>query len=365
MKYYQTHFEEYTKAIEEHDMHPELIPVISKIPYSLIHVGNMILFGPSGCGKYSQALRIIQRYSPSKLKYEKRLKVQTDKNSITCRLSDIHYEVDFALLGCNPKSLWHEIFSQIVDIICVKPDKSGIILCKNFHCIHSELMDIFYSYMQQYNTPFSNIDIKFVIITEHISFIHNNIVNACQVISVKRPSKEHYVMSAYKNGPSEVERNRTVPSFLRRIGNLVPVQDNITKMKEYMAPIDLMNIKEVRGFSLVKNADEIPSDIFNVVCSNIIKELEEWDNIKFANFRDIIYDILIYNLDATECFWNVLTHFIREGRINDADVKDILDKSYSFLKHYNNNYRPIYHLESMFIYIIIKLNCIDESIGSM
>jgi hypothetical protein len=33
-------------------------------------------------------------------------------------------------------------------------------------------------------------------------------------------------------------------------------------------------------------------------------------------------------------------------------VNDILKRSFTFLKYYNNNYRPIYHLESMFFYII-------------
>ena len=62
-------------------------------------------------------------------------------------------------LGCNSKILWNEIFMQIVDIISVKSEKIGVVICKNFHMIHGELLEIFYSYIQQYsktNYPINN-----------------------------------------------------------------------------------------------------------------------------------------------------------------------------------------------------------------
>ena len=39
---------------------------------------------------------------------------------------------------------------QIMDSIIAKDNKTGIIVCKNFHCIHNELLEIFYSYMQKF-----------------------------------------------------------------------------------------------------------------------------------------------------------------------------------------------------------------------
>ena len=82
------------------------------------------------------------------------------------KISDIHYEIDMSLLGCNSKLLWHEIYNQIIDSILSKNNKSGIILCKYFHEIHSELLEIFYSYMQSlYN---SSINLKFILITQEL-----------------------------------------------------------------------------------------------------------------------------------------------------------------------------------------------------
>ena len=44
------------------------------------------------------------------------------------------------------------------------------------------------------------------------------------------------------------------------------------------------------------------------------REIENYNSISFTNFRDIIYDILIYNLDAVECLWYILTYFIQNNR---------------------------------------------------
>ena len=38
-------------------------------------------------------------------------------------------------------------------------------------------------------------------------------------------------------------------------------------------------------------------------------------------------------------------------KIQTKDMSEILLKTYNFLKYYNNNYRPIYHLESYLFYL--------------
>jgi hypothetical protein len=39
-----------------------------------------------------------------------------------------------------------------------------------------------------------------------------------------------------------------------------------------------------------------------------------------------------------------------------SNVDLILAKIHTFLKYYNNNYRPIYHLESIFFYMITQIH---------
>jgi hypothetical protein len=370
MKFYETHYEEYLNASENANIHPELEQqVIEKLPKNIRDFGNLIVYGPSGVGKYTQVLRILKKYSPSNLKYDKKIKIQTDKQNYIYRISDIHYEIDMSLLGCNSKIIWFELFQQIVDIISIKTEKCGIIVCKNFHCIHTELLEIFYSYIQQYNHRQSNIQIRYIIISEHISFLPNNILNCCKVVSVKRPNKENYVQIA-KNGLSAnfINTKDTIYTdnkaqaqfhFTQRISNLKKNRLCLSNTQMIMENIDtdtIMNAKEVKSFSLLNHSTDIPSDIFNIICNNIIDEIEHPEKIAFTNFRDVIYDILIYNLDVTECIWYILNHFITKRSLDKKSISEILTKTHSFLKYYNNNYRPIYHLESIFFYIIIKVH---------
>ena len=129
MKYYETTFDEYVSSCEKNNLHEELN---IQLPDKIENVENLIFYGPSGIGKYTQVLKHIKKYSPTQLKYQKKITITTEKQEYIYPISDIHYEIDMALLGCNSKTLWHEIFYQIVDIISIKETKVGFIVCKNF-----------------------------------------------------------------------------------------------------------------------------------------------------------------------------------------------------------------------------------------
>jgi hypothetical protein len=230
------------------------------------------------------------------------------------KISDIHYEVDLSLLGCNSKLLWHEIYVQIIDIISAKTNKNGIIVCKNFQDIHSELLENFYSYMQKNNA--SSIDLKFIIITEEISFIPDNILNCCEIISITRPSKRMY---------NKCLKNKLPQSLLL---------DSITNIK---------NLHVINDTMVLQN--------YKIICDKIIELIKNIEDLKFLKFRDILYDILIYNLDITDCVWYILYILIESGKIKRQDISQVLIKTYSFFQYYNNNYRPIYHLENYLFYI--------------
>ena len=129
MKFHETHFEEYINAF---NLHPKLEKIFNEFPEKLHDLKNLIFYGPSGVGKYTQMLKAIKKYSPSELKYEKKISVTYNKQQYFFKISDIHYEIDMSLLGCSSKLLWHEIYQQIIDIINAKTEKSGIIVCKYF-----------------------------------------------------------------------------------------------------------------------------------------------------------------------------------------------------------------------------------------
>jgi hypothetical protein len=347
MKFYETSTEEYISSMEKYNLHPEWNR--EPFPTCLKTFENMIVYGPIGSGKYTQVLNILKQFSPSELKYEKKITVQSEKQGYCFKISDIHYEIDMAFLGCNSKTLWHDVFFQIVDIVSVKPDKIGIIVCKNFHMIHSELLEIFYSYMQRMPAT----SIKFIIITEHISFIPNNIIQSCAIIPIKKPSKNQLLEMVKKNkSPKE---NST---FIKRIAG----QQKSSSI-DVLSSIDtnmVLNLKEIQSFSLITNPENLPTDIFNIICDQIINEIENIDSIPFTQFRDSLYDIMIYNLDVVECVWYIITYFIQTDRFTGEDTSEVLEKTFSFLQYFNNNYRPIYHLENIMFYIINKLKKYDN-----
>ena len=316
MKFYESHFEEYIVSNQKKNLHPKLEAVFLKnFPDSIQHLKNVIFYGPSGVGKYTQVLRSIKKYSPSELKYEKKLSIVFNKQVYYFKISDIHYEIDMSILGCNSKLLWHDIYQQIIDIISAKPEKNGIIVCKNFHDIHSELLDNFYSYMQ--NNLMTSFNITFFIISEHISFLPDNIIKCCEIIHVPRPSATTY--------------NKCI---------------QITPKRKKLPLSEITNIKNL-------HSDELVMDHYKIITDKILHViLHVEEEFKIVVFRDLLYDILIYNLDINQCVWYIVTTLVLSNKIPQKNVSDVLMNMYKFFKYYNNNYRPIYHLEYFFTYII-------------
>ena len=311
MKYYETHFEEY---IQKESLHPKLEKLYNKFPEKLSNLKNLIFFGPSGVGKYTQMLKTIRKYSQSDLKYEKRISLVYNNQNFFFKISDIHYEVDMSLLGCNSKLLWHDIYMQIVDSISAKTDKSGIIVCKYFNEIHSELLDNFYSYMQKNSS--SSVDLKFILLTEELSFIPDNILNCCEIIHIGRPTKTAY-----------------------------------TKCLALPNKIKLDTISNIKVLNLY-NEDLMLQ--YKIICDKIIYQMVNIKELQFLKFRDILYDIFIYNLDITDCVWYILSSLVDQKKICTEDLSAILLKTYGFFQYYNNNYRPIYHLEN-YLFFLVKI----------
>ena len=180
MKFLDSHFDEYIQSVTDISLHPTITKKLQAFPDNLSLVKNVIFYGPSGVGKYSQVLNCIKQYSNSDLKYEKKLTVTFNKSNYFFKISDIHFEIDMSLLGCNSKLLWNEIYINIIDVLSARVNKSGIILCKNFHLIDNELLEVFYSYMQK--KLINNFTVKFIILTDHLSFINKNILNVSKIL---------------------------------------------------------------------------------------------------------------------------------------------------------------------------------------
>jgi DNA polymerase III delta prime subunit len=318
MKFYESHFEDY---LQNTNLHPKLKNIYDKFPSDINKLKNLIFYGPSGIGKYTQVLSAIKKYSPSELKYEKKISINFNKNIYYFKISDIHYEIDMSLLGCQSKLLWNEIFLQIIEIIYItKRNNTGIIVCKYFEKINNELLEIFYSYMQ--SIPFENLNIKFILITEELSFIPDSILNSCYVIPLERPSKNLY------------QKNLKNQNF---------------KEKNHKDISQINNIKNIKA-----NINFI--EPHKTICHTIINNLINYEEINYIYFRELLYDVFIYNINIFEGIWYILYELVKLKKIKKDNINQIIDKTYRFLQYFNNNYRPIYHLENYLLYLVLEIN---------
>ena len=93
-----------------------------------------------------------------------------------------------------------------------------------------------------------------------------------------------------------------------------------------------------------------------VTCNKILCCMNDYKNMQFPQLRDLCYDIFIYNLDIYECIWYIINFLTNQKKIPDDKISDVLIAAYNFFKYYNNNYRPIYHLENYILYLIRVIN---------
>ena len=354
MKFFEDHFDEYLAAFRRFNLHPTLGALYAKYPAS--KMPNTIFYGPPGVGKYTQALVAIKKYSPSELKYEKRMLITFNKDPVYIKMSDIHFEVNMAMLGCNSKLLWNEIYTQIIDVVAARPSMHGIIMCKNFHNIHGELLDVFYSYIRC-NNP--RIHISFVIVTDNISFISSNIVNCCEIIHVKRPAAASYkrCLASFVTVPEDGSISQRPIAIKSDTLSLIT---NIKSLRSNRISTDHCADKE-------KIPDTAISPAHAIICSRILESVLNPDTIVFLEFRDLLYDILICDIDIYNCIWHILNGILQhikcscDGVVDHRVITDIMTNTYNFLHLYNNNYRPIYHLERFMFMLINHVRTIQQN----
>uniref|UniRef100_A0A6C0KPE9 Uncharacterized protein n=1 Tax=viral metagenome TaxID=1070528 RepID=A0A6C0KPE9_9ZZZZ len=297
---------------------------------------NYIFYGPPCSYKYKNALKLLQHFSPSNLKYEKKLHINLTKSEFYIKISDIHYEIDVENFIYNSKSVWNEIYNIIYNSIASSPIKKGYIVFRNFDKINYDLLDLLYNYMQK--ELFSTLNIKYIIITECVSFIPIKIINICKIINFAKLSKKNIYCLCNKQN-KQFFKKLTVTN-----NNPLDAESIYNKVNNpnIFTHLDISNnIKYIEQHSAICNT------FINLIVSN---------NYNISNIRTLLYDILINHLNSHECFFYIIQSLIINKLINSNKISDLIFNSIFFLKNYNNNYRPIFHLESFTLYLIELIN---------
>lgn len=286
------------KLISEKTIHPTLILPDKKM--------NLIVYGPPGSGKYYQALYYLKQFSPSNLKYESKVSIMYNKEDIFYRISDIHIEIDIELLGCQAKSLWNTIYLFINNMTFLHNEL--FILCKNFHHINDDLYDIFDCYMQK--NYYKETKIHYILITQNISHIHNKILNKCKILHVPKPQK-------------------TVLQQVMKV-----------KYKEYTQLIELKHDKIEYGKNTI-----------NAICQIIIEK-----KTILKDIREKIFDLLTYNISLWKLIHQIIEQLHKAKLLTNDNCLEVYALIFKTMKLYNNNYREIFHLESLVVNLIILIH---------
>ena len=310
-------FDDYVNAKRnELDIHPSVSDINTRL-HSTSRRPNIVYYGPDGVGKYSCALDYIARHSQTSLGYEKRMIVETAKGEVVIKISDAHFEVDIGLLGCNAKQIWNDVIKHIYDVLSLRKERQAFILCKNFQDIHSELLDIFYSYLQ---TATRRMKVSYVILTNSTSFIPRDILKRCIVVGVPRPAKQA----------------ATFFNAARRPGDIV-MTNNLRKWKD--------NISGTQQDLIVRD-----------IVSAITEIQPGKTGFDFISLRDRIYDVNVMGQNPCSVAWGILSTLLAENKIPEGKASEVTDETTRFLELFSNNYRPIYHLERYVYFLATIVN---------
>jgi DNA polymerase III delta prime subunit len=300
-------FSEILEKVNDDNLHTEVTQVMNSLKKE-----HYIFYGPSGVGKYSQALHLLSNFSPSQLSYEKKCNIPIDSSETPMyfKISDIHLEVNMESLGCNAKVAWHKIYEHINDIIAAKKNKVFFVVCHNFHKTHNDLLDIFYSYMSVPCIPgVKNPIINFIVLTTSLSSLPSTIKNNTIHIYFKRPTAIKY-MNIGEGANTTISLNRH-------------------------------NIREINNIKDLNHRMNFEKPIQDKISHYLLEE-----EIDLTALRNDLYDILSYNVDIGECFFKLIKK--NEERLKGKDYDEIITLVFEFYKNYNRFYRQIYHLE-MFV----------------
>jgi len=304
---------------------------------------SLIIHGEKGIGKSYFIQQLLN------IEYKKPVRIYTTKYSIECIISDNSIEVDMTFIQINPRQLWNEIISYITEN---RKSKPFYIICKYFHKIHTELLDLFYDiFPKQYN---------WIIHTEHYDFIPYWIQDKSLCISLKRPSKNFYLQyylnyNNYKTKPN-IKFSTTKPiyniKYLDSLNNNIETnkqtsqhyqEENMVYLMFGMKPpkqkhkkIKQECNKHELNTTRIYNKNELTQE-YNI---NYIDNYLYCKELDIHKLRNYIYTLLNYRIPIEE----LVLHL----------VKIIPKLSIEFLsewfKQYNNNYRPIFHIEYLILH---------------
>ena len=293
---------------------------------------NTFIYGPSGSGKISAAKYAIEYYTENKINLDEK-KFTLDSKELIYNKGKYHYELIINKYNFNDINM----VIAFLDYIIYKDKghfslKSNIILFKNTYFLKKEVLILLKKYVEKYN--------------EYNTFIF---------ISNKFPPKEFngFFQNLRIRSPSADELKSLGKEYCKEF-----------KIKFKENEIDEIVSISNRSFTRFRNIFEISYldgsyekyiDSDNDKLKFLYKILKKKKVNTLLVLRDLLNELLIDNVNETLILNYILSSVLtdsKKGKIDKTKSFIIIEKIIQCEHNISNSFRPIHHLEYLFVYIM-------------
>lgn len=321
-------------------------------------MSNYIVYGGLSHENYALACEIISEHSPSRGKFVRSLRVQFQKKEVLIPMGDTHFEVDIRTLGSSAKYIWTHIMQQIRDIVVLRTSPVAFVVCKNFHCISNEMLELFTSNvretsMHDYAIRHRSTRIYYIVLVQNVSFFPRPFLAR---FHVHRSPMDQYRRS---RDSSAAAADVMSSEWLCRRRDA-----EMDRIRAYVGP----HATESKVHELHRSSETYKTAIYE----DLRQCLYTYRTANSNRLRNSLYDVSIYGWDIYEVMWrltrSLADHFDSAGMMEDPEcaavICGLLLESNKICEQYSLNYRPILHIERFalqFAQVVLRLRALAEA----
>ena len=183
---------------------------------------NIIIYSHNNYYNYSHSLKFVKEESMSNLKYTRKITLRIKNNDYVFNISDIHLEIDFELLGVDEYNVFFEVFNHVKENITLN-NKIKYIICLNFNNIKKELLEVFYTFLDE-------IYIRFILLTDNISFINKSILDNVKIYKIEPACISEYNKTFE---PKIQELSKIIINYNKKKTSFFDIRQNIYNLLVY------------------------------------------------------------------------------------------------------------------------------------